>query len=572
MSIAHLLLKLSALFFVGCLCAPVQAWVSVGSSPGFGTCTYNSLADALTDGEEEIRILDNQVFEENINITSARTLRGGFTSCLAASQNIQLGDLATIDGSAISVLPTVSILANTSVVVTLDKLRIVGGSVGLATGATSGVVNLTDSLISGNSGSVNGAGILVGNPSGILQVVIRESSIFGNTTTASGGGIFCNSPNGRIRLESGAILENSADVDGGGVFVGMGCQFSSFAGSRVEDGSVLRGILSNMAGRWGGGLYAENGGVIEINGHLGPSGLWGNTSRPAVVAENSAASGGGIHATGFGSRVTLIDAVIRDNWANERGGGLRINDGAELTAHISGTDCWNQRRCSHWRDNRVTDGVEHGGHLFLNNGTAQIDRTHLTGGRAELGTAIYALGNNANLSLEGSFLTGNGVFLPPLLDDRYVVRLFNGASASMVHVTIANNSSGTAAIGASGSGTSASISNSIVFNSGLPVSENAATGLALFDCIVANDINFLGSGQIVSDVNFRNALNDDFRLTLESTAVDFCGDAGAVLLDEEGHARGLDEPTEADVDGPFDAGASEYLIVDGLFSDRFHSL
>jgi predicted outer membrane repeat protein len=545
-----------------------MAWVSVGSSPGFGTCTYTTIADALADGDNEIRILDNEVFEENLLITGSRTLRGGFTSCAAAGLNIQSGDNAEIDGSGSSVLPTVSILLSGSGVVTLDNLTITGGAVGVATGGSTGVLTIESSVIAGNGGDLDGAGLSVGNPGDTLQVVIRDSGILGNSTTGSGGGIYCNDSDGLIRLESGAVLENSADEDGGGVYAGSGCRFSSFAGTRIEDGSTLRGILSNVAGGLGGGVYADGGAEIAINGHLGPLGAWGNTTDPATVAGNTAQSGGGLYATGENTTIEMIDAVIRDNEAESRGGGVRLGSGASLEVDSSGADCWNGLRCSQWHDNRVDGGTEYGGHLYLQNASARIDRTHLTGARAELGTAIYALGASAVLEMEGSYLSGNGLNLPFASAD-YVIRLFDNAQATLLHVTVANNLSGEAAFGVSGSNSQLRLDNSIVFNGELPVVAVQSGGQADFDCVVANESDSTGAGVVVGDPGFRNSEAGDFRLSAGSTAIDRCADAGATLPDDEGQPRGLDDPDQINLAGPYDSGADEYRVIDRLFSDRF---
>jgi len=564
--ISHTLASLAACLL---LTTPAMAWVSVGSSPGFGTCTYATISEALADGDNEIRILNNQTFAENLLITGTRTLRGGFTSCLAAGLDIQIGTNTEIDGSDSAILPTIAITSSSGTV-TLENLTITGGAVGVATGSLAGVLNVRNSSIVGNSGGLDGAGLSIGNPGDTLQVVIRESSIRGNSTSGDGGGIWCNDPDGSIRLESGAIFENSAAGNGGGVFVGSGCRFSSFAGSRIEDGSELRGIVSNSAGDLGGGVYAEGGAQVEINGHLGPLGLWGNTTDPATVANNLADLGGGLYATGTDTLVEMIDAVIRDNEAVNRGGGARIRNGSELRVDVSGADCWNGFRCSQWRDNRVSGGgIEYGGHLSVQDARAQIDRTHLTGGRAELGTAIYARGSETTIHLEGSYLSGNGASFPPISPEEYVVRLFGGADATLLHVTVANNLSTGAALGVSGSGSTLSATNSIISNASIPVVETESDGQASFDCVVANEASSTGSGVAVADPEFRSPSAGDFRLGLDSPAIDRCADAGATVPDDEGQARGIDESSVINLAGTFDTGADEYLIIDSLFSDRF---
>ena len=169
MTTANNLYRLAGLAACWLLSAPAVAWVSVGSSPGFGSCDYATIGDALADGDNEIRILDNQVFTENLLITGSRTLRGGFSSCLAASLNQQQGSNSEIDGSGASLLPTVSILVSGSGIVTLEELKITGGAVGVATGGATGLLNIRNSLIAANSGDLDGAGVSIGNPGDTLQ-------------------------------------------------------------------------------------------------------------------------------------------------------------------------------------------------------------------------------------------------------------------------------------------------------------------------------------------------------------------------------------------------------------------
>jgi predicted outer membrane repeat protein len=561
--------SLAALAALLCLSAQAQAWVSVGSSPGFGTCTYATIADALADGDSEIRILSNQVFTENILIADSRTLRGGFTSCLAASLDLKEGNNTEINGSGAALLPTILVLLSNPGVVTLHDLKITGGAVGVATGSTAGVLNIHDSLIVANSGSFDGAGLRIDNPGDTLQVVIRGSSILGNSTTESGGGIYCNHANGLIRLESGAILENSAGGDGGGVWLGNGCRFSSFSGSRIEDGSMLRGILSNSAAGSGGGVYAAAGAQVEINGHLGPLGLWGNTTDPATVANNTAFYGGAVYATGNDTLVEMIDTVVRDNVALNLGGGALVASGATLNVDVSGASCWNGFRCSQWRNNQASAGSRYGGHVYVDAASVQIDRTHLTGGRAQYGTAIYATGWDAVLSMEGSYLTGNGLTSPPSATEYYVVRLLDSAHATLRHVTVAGNSSSQAVFGVLGAGSQVDATNSIVFNGGLPVLATSSGGEGIFSCVIANEDSSTGAGVVVVDPGFRNQAAGDYRLSASSPAIDRCADAGATRPDDEGHPRGIDDPGHPNLAGTYDTGADEFLLVDSLFADRF---
>ena len=422
-----------------------------------------------------------------------------------------------------------------------------------------------------NGGFSTGGGIFVGNPSDTLQIAISASSIIGNSATDSGGGIYCNSPNTNIRLESGGILENTSDGDGGGVYVTGGCRFTSYAGTAVDDGSELAGVMFNSASGNGGGIYASDGAEVVINGHFSPLGIWGNNTEPATVANNTAGSqGGGIFLADVGSSAQLIDAMVRDNQSASTGGGAFVTAGAELSVDISGSDCWHGIRCSQWRDNEVTGGIRYGGHVYASAGaTVQLVRTHLTGGRADLGTAVYARTAGTLVEVDGSYFSGNGLHVPPSISEEYVVRLFDGAEAILLHTSFGGNLSGTAALGVSGSVSRLDVQNSIVYNDPIPVLATSDGPAVNFDCVIGNESTSSGGAVVTLDPGFRNTGNNDLRLTAGSGAIDRCADVGATPTDTEHDSRGIDDPGVADQAGLFDAGADELFLVDALFSDRF---
>lgn len=552
-------------------CAPAMAWVSVGSSPGFGTCDYDSLQDAVDDGDNEIRVVNTQDYVENVVIAGSRTIRGGFNSCLAASLDLQDGDSSVVDGSGSSLFPTLWLVATGHVDLVLEKLRLTGGATGLHSGAAHGVIRIENSLIVANSG-VDGAGLAVGNPGDVLQVVIRDSSLLGNEASGDGGGIHCASPNGRIRLESGAILENSAGGDGGGVYVGNGCRFTSYAGTSATDGSVLAGVVDNQAGGRGGGVFAGSGAAVIFNGALGLLGTVGNLDQPASLQDNQALGrGGGVFATGDGTGVTFTDALVFGNSSGGPGGALGLEDGAVATIGVSGPDCWGGRRCSVFEANRVASGVRQGGHVHAASGAQlSIAQSYLTAARADQGVAIYARDAGTSVHIEGSYLTGNGAQPDASWSDNEVIRLFAGATASLLHATIAGNDVAVAAIGIRGASTSLEVDNSVIFNPSVPVLTSVDDAQSSFDCIVVNENGSTGFIGLVADPLFRDS-SSDFRLGPASQAIDRCADAGAVLPDSEHQARGQDDPDRPNFLGPYDAGADEAIFGDRIFSDRFGS-
>ena len=63
--------------FMAMFITTAKSWVSVGSSPGFGSCTYSTIQQALDSNEAEIRVLNNQDFFENIEIDHSVDIKGG---------------------------------------------------------------------------------------------------------------------------------------------------------------------------------------------------------------------------------------------------------------------------------------------------------------------------------------------------------------------------------------------------------------------------------------------------------------------------------------------------------------
>jgi hypothetical protein len=81
----------------------------------------------------------------------------------------------------------------------------------------------------------------------------------------------------------------------------------------MEEGSVITGNICTLPAAYGGGVYGNNG-TFTMNG--------------GTISGNKAGYGGGVFAGGIGSRFTMNSpALIRDNEAASKGGGVYISDG-----------------------------------------------------------------------------------------------------------------------------------------------------------------------------------------------------------------------------------------------------
>lgn len=223
----------------------VQAWVSVGSSPGFGTCNYTTIQAAIDFGDSEIRVLNNQTFTENIVISGSIDIKGGYTSCLQASLDNALGPNTEIDGSVSLGAATITIDSISEPNVRLYNLEITGG---------------TDTIF-GN----NGHGIEIGDSNGIIE--IHNSVIIGNTAE-----------------------------EGGGIYAVNGCEVVMYSGSSDPD-TLPRGIVNNTASQNGGGVYLDLAAGLVLMGNINTGGTIGNNTQPVTLANNTATNnGGGVYA------------------------------------------------------------------------------------------------------------------------------------------------------------------------------------------------------------------------------------------------------------------------------------
>ena len=196
---------------------------------------------------------------------------------------------------------------------TVSNCEVSGNQSGGGIQNFSGVVNVIDTVISGNSGSAAG----IDNLFGTLNVT--NSTITGNTGTRA----LVNGASGIANITNTTISNNSERgvLNNGTFTMNGGSVTGNNDGGLVLGGfSVLDGVTVANNNQSGGGF--SGGGGIFITGS---SALHRTTIINCVVENNSTTQmGGGIR--NAGSKATIINTTISGNSAQGGGGGIHTLD------------------------------------------------------------------------------------------------------------------------------------------------------------------------------------------------------------------------------------------------------
>ncbi len=204
---------------------------------------------------------------------------------------------------------------NAAIPVDISNLTITRGSRGVDI-EESATVKITDCVVTGNGGSVTGAGIYVRKGS----VDISGTEISGNTTSSNGGGLYVESSGVTgFTMTGGAITGNSAGSGGG---ADINCQKGA---NPLMDGVTISGNTASAGN--GGGIFVTSGMYLGIKDCV----ISGNTAGTASVSGH----GGGIYNAGtcyiYGSTVigdagageaAKLDDGKHSNLATGYGGGI----------------------------------------------------------------------------------------------------------------------------------------------------------------------------------------------------------------------------------------------------------
>lgn len=601
-------LDVSSLFETSQLNKGTNSFVTVGSD---SSCDFrvgsNKIQAAINSGANEIRIASNDTYEEIITINNPLvnlTLRGGFSSCTAATSNIQSDlqqnwtEITRTNGQSGSVFSVTALPADNMTV--FENIKIVGGDgQGVTTGGSLAIVDTESDVVlqsvwlTGGFNMIEGGGLHV--KSSNTTVILNNTSINNNQTInnnlliSSGGGVYCNDFSGMnkvatIILNSGSsIALNQTQGNGGGANLNNRCLLASFAGSfdsslplkskqnTNESNGVItntQGISLNEADNHGGGVYLGSGAGLLIHGtelcslagqcfgdRQNPSKIMGNISNKDLTGNGL---GGAIYATGTNTDITVSAAWFNANQAPiSSGGAIAVFNKATLTINRNGRDCWDLTYCNLFSFNIA---AFNGGVIYNNDATVNISHTVMQENQANFGVAMFST-NNGISNIDTSLFYNNGG-APGLLSNH----LFVGNTSAdyfFKYTTIADNNTEVGLFKIEDDPGTLLLLNSTIIddvNSG-PVLAFGLGGSGFVNgfCVMAHETSsLLGTSNTVDDPEFVDRANGDYHLSNNSPAIDYCGAlTSSTNKDIDFQGQGWDNPDLSNFMGPYDIGMDE---------------
>lgn len=240
--------------------------------------------------------------------TSGDTLTFGCSGTITLTHTLEISKNLTLDGSGQSVTldgqSTVRVLlVDSGVQLMLKALTIAHGSSDFGGGLDNlGTLSITNSTFANNSASVDGGG-LFSNSSGNLT--ITNSTFSSNSAVGFGGGLF--NQQSTLSITNSTFINNSSPDNAAGLLNGGMATISSST------------FANNSASNEGGGL--ENSGTMSITNSIFSSnsatdvggGLFNNgplSISSSTFANNSASLGGGLDNVG---NLTITGSIVANN-------------------------------------------------------------------------------------------------------------------------------------------------------------------------------------------------------------------------------------------------------------------
>jgi len=591
--------RCAAALLIGSTCASAHAGgilsiFRVGAGAG---CDFPTLQAAINAASTQaadltqIRLTataNNQtltVFDRNV------TIDGRYSTC--ASNVPDDSTRQTIDGAGTdSVLRITNNLAGSRSITLRNLIVRDGGPFGLA-GIGGGLsiggpvaVTILNSRISDNE-STRGGGIYINGSSASLTLdentivgadgalgLVGNRAIAAGGQIGRGGGIACLA-GATITLNDARIRANSSTDEGGGIHLN-GCELRieprpAFTGN----GSGFVTLFQNTAGGNGGGLYAENGSNVFWRSL--PTGSFGGRAT-----DNRAGNrGGAVFLAGLSNFVG--DWLrIEDNQADGRGGGFAVQGTSNVILRGGpGFACAGGNCPGIFGTRGITQGESAtliGGALYADSGgNVDLRQQQIYDNFSNNGSAIHLSGSATIADLRSVLIARNVLY--GVGNGTSTIELTSSAKIEMRYVTMMGNfrasdqfpglALAVSSIRANGNSSTVELRNSIVWNDAEQVFRALVGATATGSCVFAHENASFGPATVSNPLFVdTTGSNPDFSLQFASPAIDRCAASGTNEADIFGLARPQDM-ARPDVQGPFDAGAIEYLSDDRIFADGF---
>ena len=242
---------------------------------------------------------------------SAVTISGGFIGIVGTGTDANKST-GYNGGGGIYIGEGCSLTMKENVKITGNQTGASGG--GISTGANC-VLTMESCTVSDNTASINGGGIFAQG-----TLTIKNCTVSGNTANSIGGGAYLA---GTVNINGAStIAYNEAAESGGGIYAASGSltlENATIGGEQSYDGTDLNKTKGNKA-KDGGGIYAQA--ALTMKNCT----VSYNTAKTSGV---SSADGGGIYA--IGNKLTMTVCTVKSNMAKTGGGIKKDNDEFTMT-------------------------------------------------------------------------------------------------------------------------------------------------------------------------------------------------------------------------------------------------
>jgi hypothetical protein len=558
------------MLLAGLLAANAHSAVHIG--PGCAYARIQDAIDALAPGETDYRVATG-TYRENLFFNSpfaSNRLRvaGGYVGCTDTVVDDPEATIIDASGTNHSVVSITGIVD-----ATFANLTITGGNAPQGGGiliSGGGQLALDAVRVSANAAQTGGGVFAIGS-AGLLTVRIGERTLIsGNTVSVRGGGVLIagtsrllmNAPQSAIAYN--ASLSDDADAGGGGLAIAGPARADIGSGGyyNVAADAWYGAVSHNNAAR-GGGIDVRGGGTLRIYST--------DALRPLALHDNHALSqGGAIFADGAGSAVCAWNVTIRADEANEGAALFAVGAnvafrrdsvfeqcGPESALDLGAIDCSAGTPC-----NRIDDNIGNVSIVTAASTTIfQADRLAMNGNLAPTGALFRS---EQLLGLQNCLLARNPVL--------YVARW--SGNLYMDGCTVADNiTTGVNEVFRATTDSSLDLVESIVIGDDYVLDPRLAPASAWVSDVITSHAAQLClddcNGVTEGDPRFVDATAGDYHLDAGSPAIDRA--SAGPRLDLDGQLRGL-PASPAGSGHSFDLGAFEAAAGtpgDDVFHDGF---